>query len=411
MKELMTFERGESQGRATGEAHPMVYADAAEVARRLQPERPVQCFSASALVRQLGVFERGFPGEVSYAVKANSAPEVLRTLGDAGLKLYDVASVEEMELVSSLVPGAHFHYHNPIKSRGEIVRAYREFGVRRFAVDDAGEIAKIAQSVPAGAGIEIAVRFRLPKHGASAHDFSTKFGATPAEAVVLLADVAARGLAPVLTFHPGSQCTDPEAYTRHIKVAAEIARKAGVTLVALNVGGGFPAQYAGGTVPVLRTVFQAIKTATRAAFGAKAVPTLECEPGRGLVAGSTSLLTRVKAVKPHRGEVFLNDGIYGALMEVSQCKTLQPPYRALRAGRPMTGKTAAFTTYGPTCDPIDVLPNKLELPAAIGEDDYVEFGMNGAYGRATSTCFNGYAVAAIVPVRMVFAGKAPAATA
>lgn len=405
MKELMTFERGETQGRATGEAHPMVFADAAEVARLLNPERPVHCFSADALTRQLRAFLRGFPGEVSYAVKANSTPEVIKTLGDAGLKLYDVASVEEMELVGSLVPGAHFHYHNPIKSRSEIVRAYREHDVRRFAVDDAGEIAKIAECIPTTAGVEIAVRFRLPKAGASAHDFSTKFGATPDEAAVLLADVVARGFTPVLTFHPGSQCTDPAAYARHIRVAAEIAGKAGVEIAALNVGGGFPAQYVGDDVPLLRTMFQAIKLAARSAFGAKSTPRLECEPGRGLVAGSTSLLTRVKAVKPHRSEIFLNDGIYGALMEVSQCKALQPPHRALRGGKTLTGANEAFTVYGPTCDPLDVLPSQLDFPATLREDDFVEFGMNGAYGRATATRFNGYEAAAVVPVRKVFTGR------
>ncbi len=137
------------------------FADAADVAARLAPEAPVFCYSAEVVRSRAARFLSQFPGEVGYAVKANSDPEVLLTVADCGITTFDVASVEEMALVRSLVPHAILHYHNPVKSRSEIAKAYRLYGCRRFSADCAEEIAKIADMVGDPAGVEIAVRLRL----------------------------------------------------------------------------------------------------------------------------------------------------------------------------------------------------------------------------------------------------------
>ncbi len=366
------------------------YRDAAEYARQRQSELPVLCFSPDRLQRQTETFIAGFPGHVSYAVKCNNAFETLVTLAEAGIACFDVASTIEMQQVRAACPAARFHYHNPVKSRAEITRAYTEFGCSRFAADHADEIAKIAELVGEPRDIEIAIRFRLPASGHSVHDFSTKFGATPETAAALMRTAAAAGFGVVLTFHPGSQCTDPEAWRRHIETAAEIARSAEVDLAALNVGGGFPARYLKPGVPELADIFRRIETAADMAFQADRRPLLECEPGRAMVATSRALLTRVKAVRMDSREAFINDGIYGALMEMSQAPDLAPPYRAIRTEGKTSVETALWTVYGPTCDPLDVLPLPLELPQDLIEGDYIEFGTLGAYGTATATRFNGY---------------------
>jgi len=379
------------------------FDDAAEVALRLAPESPVFCYSAEVMRSRAHSFRSGFPGEVSYAVKANGDPDVILTIAACGIETFDVASVEEMALVRSLVPRAILHYHNPVRSRSEIAKAYHLYGCRRFAADDAGEIAKIAAVIGEPSTTEIAVRFRLSANGDAAHDFSSKFGATPEEAAGLLQQVVAAGFVPVLTFHPGSQCLRPAAYARHIGQAARIAENAGVVLAALNVGGGFPARYHAGDVPALADYFGVIAAAAEEHFGAERPP-LECEPGRGLVAPAMSLLTRVKLVKNTRREVYINDGIYGALMEVSQVPCLMPRYRVIRDGATLAGETAPFVLYGPTCDPIDRLPVALELPVDIAEDDYIEFDTLGAYGSATATRFNGFDSGETVSVRRIFDG-------
>lgn len=367
------------------------YADALDVAANLSPQAPVFCFSAKLLTAQAREFLDRFPGEVAFAVKSNPAAQVIATLARAGIGVWDVASVHEMAAVRACARRAVFHYHNPVKSRAEIAEAFGRYGCRRFAADAIEEIDKIAAATGKAQGIEIAVRFVLPRQGrSSAHDFSSKFGVGEAEAAALLREAAGRGFEPVLTFHPGSQCKDPKAYARHIQAAARIANAAGVALHSLNVGGGFPARYVGSEGAELGEYFREIEAAMVLAFLGGAVPRLECEPGRALAATSTSLLTRVKLVREGRGDVFINDGVYGALMECWQVPELMPPARAIRDGKVLAGTTKAFTVYGPTCDPLDVLPVRLELPADIAEGDFIEFGTLGAYGLATMTRFNGY---------------------
>ena len=387
-------------------APPVHYADAPAVARIMQPEEAVFCFSASALQARLAQFNAGFPGTVSFAVKSNPSKEVITALAAAGLEHWDVASVHEMALVRSVSPHAHFHYHNPVKSRREISDAYHSHGCRRFAVDAREEVAKIAEITGSDPSVELAVRFVLPRdRGTSAHDFSTKFGAPEHIAIELLRDIARRGMVPVMTFHPGSQSRDPQVYVRHIEAAQRIAKAAGVHVSKLNVGGGFPASYplSKPSAP-LEQFFSLIAEATTRYFGKGTEPQLECEPGRGLVANCMSLLTRIKLVCSDGDDIFLNDGIYGGLMEFMQVQELQPPFRVIRDGEVLEGPVKPWKVFGPTCDPLDVLPAKLDLPVGIRDEDYVEFGTLGAYSVATSTLFNGYGDHAVIPVDSVYNG-------
>lgn len=384
---------------------PDRFADALAVAAAMQPEEAVFCFSAATLRNRLQSFMGGFPGIVSYAVKSNPAKDVVATLNEAGLAHWDVASVHEMALVRGLAREPKFHYHNPVKSRREIADAYSKFGCHRFAVDCREELQKIADVAGQDANVEIAVRFVLPRERtSSAHDFSTKFGAPEHIAIALLQDARDRGFVPLLTFHPGSQSRDPHTYVRHVEAAARIAKSAGVHIGKLNVGGGFPAFYPLSRPGPLASFFTAIAEATTRFFGKGTEPELECEPGRGLVATSMSLLTRVKLVCTDGDDIFINDGVYGGLMEFMQVPELQPPFRVIRGGAVLEGETKSWKVFGPTCDPIDVLPARLDLPADLKDEDFIEFGTLGAYGIATTTLFNGYGSHEIVAVETVFNG-------
>ena len=75
-----------------------------------------------------------------------------------------------------------------------------------------------------------------------------------------------------------------------------------------------------------------------------------------------SLLTRIKLVCSDGDDIFLNDGVYGGLMEFWQVPELQPPYRVIRDGKVLDGPTKPWKVFGPTCDPLDVLPATLDLP-------------------------------------------------
>ena len=377
------------------------YADALDAARRLTPDEPLFCFSAQALARQAELFLNGFPGQMTYAVKANPSPEIVGVLGRHGIDTFDVASPAEMELVRAEVPDAGLHYHNPVKSRLEIEQAYHRFGVRHFAADDEAELHKLAATIADREAVEAVIRFRGAKNRA-VHDFSTKFGADPAHAARLLKLAHDLGFKPALTFHPGSQCPGTRSYVENIELAGEICREADLKIDRLNVGGGFPMDYPGETVEPLENFFTAIEQAAIRVFGSDH-PALVAEPGRALVAGCTSLLARVKHRRPHNDDLFLNDGVYGAFMELTQAP-VDLPCRAIRNGRLLDGPKQAFDVYGPTCDPLDRLPKSITLPTTVTDGDWIEFGMVGAYGAATVTRFNGYGTIGCIPVDAVVSG-------
>ncbi|PLX36888.1 MAG: ornithine decarboxylase [Hyphomicrobiales bacterium] len=350
------------------------------------PDEPLFCFSRRFAEQSARRFRAGFPGLVTYAVKANPAREVLHAFVDAGITTFDVASPGEMALVRSICPTATLHYNNPIRSDAEIHRAITEFGVRHLVVDDLAGLERIAAQIADPGGIEISVRLR-PVRNMAMHDFRSKFGAEPDDAKALLGAVAAKGFRTALTFHPGSQCTDPAAFVGLIFDAAGVAHAAGVTPDTLNVGGGFPARYTDTEAPLLDRYFADIRHAFARTFDADKTR-LVCEPGRALAAPAMALLTRVKHVREN-GDVFLNDGIYGGLMEFMTAP-LKVPLRAWRGTRPLAGTTGDRRVYGPTCDPLDVLPMPLALPENIAPGDWLEFGLVGAYGISTTTGFNGY---------------------
>ena len=379
-------------------SHNIRFADAAAVAKALSPEEGVFLFSADELKSRARQFLDHFPGTVSYAVKCNSSAEVLATLAEAGVTAWDVASVHEMAAVTAVTKDPHFHYHNPVKSRREITDAYKIYNCRRFVIDCKEELEKIIAIIGADSTVEIAVRLVLPRdRGSSAHDFSTKFGAPEHICIELLQQVVAAGYVPVLTFHPGSQSTEPQVYARHIEAAARIAKNAGINVRTLNVGGGFPANYELSTAPEPEIFFRAIDQAVTKAFGPDH-PALECEPGRGIVATCMSLLVQVKLVCSDGDDLFISDGVYGGLMEYMQAPDLKPPYRLIRDGKELEGVAKSWKVFGPTCDPLDVLPHRLDLYKGISEGDYIEFGTLGAYGIATATRFNGYGSHTIVAV-------------
>ncbi|MFP7571215.1 type III PLP-dependent enzyme [Marivita sp. S2033] len=349
--------------------------------RRDAPDHPVVFLRPDVLRRQAERFLSGFPGLVSYAVKANPGEAVLRQLVRAGITSFDVASVQEMVQVRQIAPNARLHYHNPVRSNCEIAQA-RKLGVASWSVDRLSELDKL-KDLPEGT--EIAVRLSLPRAG-GAYDFGSKFGASPDMAQTLLAEVASRGLRPAMTFHPGTQCKDASAWGDYISAVAEVSRRAGVTLHALNVGGGFPSLVADDD-DTLDHIFTTIDTAITDAFGVNR-PALWCEPGRAMVASSMWLALRVKARNDHA--LTLNDGLYGALGEWRDMPVPTRLHGISSDGHRRTGEIEPYTIFGPTCDSLDRLPAAWNLPGDLCEDDYILVEGTGAYTQALTTRFNGY---------------------
>jgi len=92
-------------------------------------------------------------------------------------------------------------------------------------------------------------------------ELSSKFGALPGEAVDLIAFAHNNNLVVEgLSFHVGSQCTNPQNYIQALNLAAGIFAEAtsrGFELKLLDIGGGFPAHY-DDTVPAFQKLARSI---------------------------------------------------------------------------------------------------------------------------------------------------------
>ncbi len=350
----------------------------------LNPDRPVIGLRPHAAGRAARWFLDNFPGDVSYAYKANSSVFLLGALYGAGIRHFDVASLPEIEDAAT-IPGAHLHFMHPVKTPNAIRRAFAEFGVRSFALDSEDELRKIQQATSGCRDLTLWVRIAVaPKNAKMPLD--RKFGTTGAKAARLL--VKARQAAKELgiTFHVGSQTATPDAYVSALEEVARLIARAGVVLDRLDVGGGFPSIYGDGIPAPLPSFMRAIHD------GVEKLPIGErcrliCEPGRALVAESESLIVRVDA---RRGsELFINDGSYGALFDAAHMD-FAFPVRLVGRGLEPGEALVPFSFWGPTCDTIDFMRGPFYLPSKIKEGDYIEVGNTGAYGRALSGRFNGY---------------------
>ncbi len=372
-----------------------------EVAKRLKPEAPVQCVFPEHVRAQARNFLGQFPGEVLYAVKCNPGVDFLRHMHDAGIRNFDVASLDEVRLVKGLFPkGVNLHFMHPVKSRDSIRAAYK-LGVRTFALDSVGELMKILEETKSAKDLKLFVRLAVSGNSA-AYDLSGKFGAAPSVAADLLRHARKVAYKLGLCFHVGSQCMDPTAYRAAIERAGDVIAKAKVKVDVIDVGGGFPATYPNMTPPPLEAFVAAITDAARpliAEGGVAPGAELWCEPGRAMVAASAAMLVRVTLRKGRR--LFINDGTYGSLFDAGALNWRFPVRLVRPLGRvgknsstPNTRlpseKLVPFVFYGPTCDNMDKMKGPFLLPEDTQEGDWIEIGMLGAYGSAMQTRFNGF---------------------
>jgi ornithine decarboxylase len=345
-------------------------------------------------------FRRYLPRvQAYYAVKANPDPAILRTLYDIGAS-FDVASIAEFNLVydniRSLPAEARQSfiwdkviYSNPIKDRRTLEELDRYKPLVAF--DNSEEIEKVRKHAP-HAGL--ALRIRVPNTG-SMVELSSKFGASPAEAVSLISRAFDAGLTVEgLGFHVGSQCTNFENYVQALSTSASIMEEAetrGFSLKLLDIGGGFPARYDRHVRP-FRELAKILSAELNRLFP-KHLEIL-AEPGRYMVATAAALVAEVIGKSERDGKrcYYLNDGIYHTFSGIlfDHCQYHLKAFRK--------GPKRISAVFGPTCDALDTISQAEELPELrLGDLVYSE--NIGAYSHASSTRFNGFPPAQILHIR------------
>jgi ornithine decarboxylase len=361
-----------------------IYASVADAVHAEECNDSVHVFYPEKLADKAARFLNGFRGTNLYAVKANPHPVILKSLWNAGVRDFDVASLREVELVANTLPGANLYFMHPVKSRQAIRYAYA-MGVRAFSFDSLDELIKIEEETSYATDLKLFLRLGVSVKGA-AYELTGKFGAPLDLAPLMLqrARLSAQRLG--VCFHVGSQCMRPEAFADAIGQTAAAAKAAGVTLDVIDVGGGFPVAYPGMEPPALEEYFRVIHAALDA-NGFVDTLTL-CEPGRALVAEAGAVAARIELRKGE--ELYLNDGTYGALFDAGVPEWPFPLDLIAADDRAMSEDVIGYRAYGPTCDSCDKMAGPFPLPADVREGDWVVFEHLGAYGISMQARFNGF---------------------
>jgi diaminopimelate decarboxylase len=265
-----------------------------------------------------------------------------------------------------------------------------EAGIRSLNVESLDELEEIADAARAlGRTAPVSVRLN-PDVAGGGHEYLatgsavSKFGLERAEAAEGFRRAAAEdALTPVgLSFHVGSQLLDTGPLLVAAERAAELWRqleRTGIRLQDFNAGGGLGIPYDGAAEPDLNAYTDSLAEIT-----ASLDATLVLEPGRHLVGGVGTFVTRVLHVKEAGGRtIAICDGGSNDLLRPALYGAEHPI--TILAGEER--EQAQVDVVGPLCESSDFLALGRTLPMPR-RGDLIAVGLTGAYGRVMSSTYN-----------------------
>ncbi|HMU67181.1 MAG TPA: diaminopimelate decarboxylase [Cellvibrionaceae bacterium] len=361
----------------------------AELAERFGT--PTYVYSRAAITqayRQYASALGDWPGQICYAIKANSNLGLLNVLARLGAG-FDIVSAGELERV--LAAGgdpAKVVFSGVGKTSAEIARGL-EVGVGCFNVESESELEAVSQvAVAQNKVASISIRVN-PDVNPETHPYistglkENKFGIGIDRAVAVykraasLPGIRIQGV----DCHIGSQLTKLEpfldALDRLLLLIDELAAS-GITIHHLDLGGGLGVTYKNETPPSPGDYISAVK----ARLGERKIA-LMFEPGRSIVANAGLLLTRVEYLKPTEHKNF---AIVDAAMNDNIRPALYQAWQEIVPVVPRNGANKAYDIVGPVCETGDFLGKDRDL--CIEPGDLLAMLSAGAYGFVMSSNYN-----------------------
>lgn len=333
---------------------------------------------------------------IAYAMKANGAGSILRTLRDAGTGVCLVSGGEmKVALGAGMAPG-RMVINGVAKGDWEIDLAISQglYAIQVESLEELGRIEARARTLgrPARVGLRInpGVEIESHSHIATGHD-AAKFGIPRADVQGAFERIdATEWLVPVgVSTHVGSALSTPKAYVESAATVCEVARQrlaSGSTLEYMNFGGGFGIDYGQQSADAPAKFAQAAVTLA-AEHGLDALE-LVVEPGRALVGPYGVLLATVRQGKESSARRWLmldagmNDllrpALYGAFHRIEPLER-PPSDKEWRVVGPICESSDDFGTH-----PLGELPERVVIRDA------------GAYGFVMASEYNGRALASEV---------------
>ena len=376
-------------------------------------ETPAYVYDLDAIERETSELRAALrEGDaVFYAVKANSAGSIVRTIASRGCGADVVTGAELALALRCGIDAEGIVYSGVAKSDDELDLAIGSGarGIRAIQVESIEEISRVdARARVAGRNVRIAIRvnpgldldeLETHAHVATGHD-EAKFGVARADLGAALEAVKAASNVTLVgvSSHVGSQFLETSPYITAARVVFELAtelRARGHALEFADTGGGFGVDYSGA---------ESARPATFVRETLALMKEMRCddlalhvEPGRALVARHGVLVARVIQRKVSRArpedkwlmvDAGMNDLIRPALY--------QAKHRVVAIGAPAGAKTSAWRVVGPICESADDF-GAHELPDQ--GFSMVALLDAGAYGYTMASRYNGRAIASEVFTR------------
>lgn len=367
-------------------------------------ETPVYFYDLDAIAHEARSLIEGYGDArhvVAYAVKANSAGSVVRTLASEGTGA-DVVSGAELEVALACgIPAEKIVMSGVAKKDSELDFAIssRVLAIQAESVEEVSRIAARARAL----GRQARVAFRLNPgveidshaHISTGHD-KAKFGIVRADVgrAFEAVDAAAEALVAVgLSTHVGSMLGEVAPYLKSAQHVCEVARarraqKPGLEYV--NFGGGFGIDYGAG---------QSVRPAD---FAAGAVDLLNsegladlmlvAEPGRSMVASHGVIVARVVQSKVSSDQQWI-------MVDAGMNDLLRPAlYGAKHRIEPLDREPTLpeWRVVGPVCESSDDF-GAHALGASAPSSVVIRDA--GAYGFVMASEYNGRALPSEVFVR------------
>lgn len=361
-------------------------------------ETPFFAYDRSLLTARVAELRAALPAAVnlSYAIKANPMPAVVHHLSGL-VDSFDVASALELRTaLNTTLPPQHISFAGPGKGIAELRQAVAAgVTVELESGTEAQRVVEIGQQLGTRPRVAIRVNpdFDIKGSGMRMGGGSQQFGIDAEKVPELLKKFSEDDL-DVLGFHvfAGSQNLHADvlaqAQRNTVELVLRLADSVAWPVRYLNLGGGFGIPYFEKDVPLdLSLIGENIADLLATKIGPQLpAARVVVELGRYIVGECGVYVTRIIDRKESRGRTYLvvDGGLHHQLAASGNFgQVIRRNYPVAIGNRMDEAPSETASVVGKLCTPLDLLGDRLELPAAEIGDLVVVF-QAGAYGRTAS---------------------------
>ena len=393
-----------------------LFAEGVEVQRiAAEVGTPVYIYSKATFLEHLRKIRLAYSRldtTICYSVKACGNINILKFMAEQGSGFDIVSGGELYRVLQAGGDPAKIVYAGVGKTDAEIIEALNA-GIAYFNIESEAELENLIRlAKEKGQKPKVALRVN-PDVDPKTHRYTTtgkketKFGVDIERAQKVFADYGREKSIKLcaIHIHLGSAGHTVEPYVEAIKkvlILIERLRADGFAIEALDIGGGYGADYVTGTAP------------TAADYAAAIVPLLKgkklrliLEPGASIAANAAILATRVLYLKTSGEKKFvivdagMNDLIrpplYDAFHFIWPAKVAEEFVPRQRERDLQLEGTEVVDVVGPICETADFFAKDRALPP-VNRGDIVAIFTAGAYGFSMSSNYNARGRAAEVLV-------------